>query len=104
MNMLRQVLLNLVNNAVDAMKKREDKCLTIRIYEQTVESVGYKTGYRRVDFFKMGDHMIIVEITDTGTGIPEDDLSKIFEPFFTTKPTGDGIGFKPCPYDDGPDQ
>ncbi|MBC2715713.1 MAG: PAS domain S-box protein [Desulfobacteraceae bacterium] len=91
-NMLGQVLLNLINNAVDAVKDRSEKQLTVSIYSQTIEQVGYKTGYRRADFFKVGDDVVVVEISDTGKGIPEDDLAKIFEPFFTTKATGEGTG------------
>jgi signal transduction histidine kinase len=33
-----------------------------------------------------------VEIGDTGTGIPEENLDRIFTPFFTTKPVGEGTG------------
>jgi histidine kinase len=91
-NMLQQVFLNLVNNAVDAMKDRKEKILTVRAHKQLVTEVGYKTGYRRADFFSIGDEMIIVEISDTGKGIPEKALPKIFEPFFTTKNEGTGLG------------
>jgi signal transduction histidine kinase len=35
---------------------------------------------------------ILVEITDTGQGIPEESASRVFEPFFTTKPFGTGLG------------
>ncbi len=91
-NMLEQVFVNLVNNAVDAMKDRKEKILTVRAYKQLVNEVGYKTGYRRADFFSIGDEMIIVEISDTGKGIPEEALPKIFEPFFTTKSANEGTG------------
>ena len=91
-DMLEHVFLNLINNAVAAMKDRKEKILTVRAYKQFVTEVGYKTGYRRADFFSIGDEMIVVEISDTGKGIPEDALPKIFEPFFTTKSANEGTG------------
>ncbi|MCF8111324.1 MAG: PAS domain-containing protein [Desulfobacteraceae bacterium] len=91
-NMLSQVLLNLVDNAVGAMEDSTIKELHISIYTKKVTEVGYKTGYRRADYFKMNEEMTVVEITDTGNGIAEEVLPKIFEPFFTTKAAGEGTG------------
>jgi two-component system NtrC family sensor kinase len=69
---LQQVLLNLLNNAVDAMKGRED-------------------GEIRVAAAR-DDGMLVLAVTDNGCGISEKNLDKIFVPFFTTKPVGRGTG------------
>ncbi len=67
---LRQVLINLITNALDAMQGKG--------------RLGIKSAYRQ------GYHSI--EVTDTGGGIAGENLEKIFEPFFTTKPSGKGTG------------
>ena len=72
-NRLEQVLLNLIGNAVDAMAACADKRLSIRA------SAG-------------DDGRVTVQVSDTGTGIAEEDLARLFEPFFTTKPAGQGLG------------
>ena len=68
---MQQVFLNLVNNALDALGPRGG----------TVEIASRLDGDR-----------VVVDVTDTGQGIPEELLDKIFEPFFTTKPVGKGTG------------
>lgn len=76
--MLRQALLNLIRNAAESIN--EDKS------ERRVVVRGY--GERDSN----GRDWALIEITDTGTGIKEDERERIFIPFFTTKSKGHGIG------------
>ncbi|CAD7779844.1 MAG: Adaptive-response sensory-kinase SasA [Candidatus Methanoperedenaceae archaeon GB37] len=89
-NMLQQVFLNLFMNAMDAMPKGGE--IKVRVYDKIANQLGYKIGKRESDYFKIGDKIIVVEIEDTGIGIPKNILSKIFDPFFTTKKVGEGTG------------
>ena len=77
---LEQVFVNLLLNARDAI---EDKLAT-EVMKKDSEKIILTTSFD-------GDK-IIVEVSDTGTGIPKDQLEKIFEPFFTTKSVGKGTG------------
>ena len=72
---LRQVLLNLFTNAIDAMP--DGGRLVPRV------KPGQLPGARPA---------IVVEVTDTGVGIPQELLDRVFEPFFTTKDEGKGTG------------
>src|SRR5262249_32231939 len=65
---LRQVLLNLFTNAGDAMPKGGR--LTLRVRPRTLPG---------------GKAAVVIEVADTGTGIPADILPRVFDPFFTTK-------------------
>jgi signal transduction histidine kinase len=67
---LNQVWTNLIDNAIDAMDGHGE--LSIRSYQEG--------GY------------VVVEIGDTGAGIPAEIVPRLFEPFFTTKPLGKGTG------------
>lgn len=67
---LNQVWTNLITNAIDAME--EGGTLGIKTYQERDQ--------------------VFVEVSDTGTGIPEDEQTRIFEPFFTTKSMGEGTG------------
>ncbi len=67
---LQQVLVNLFLNARDAMP----------------------TGGKLKVQTARNDTMVVVDITDTGVGISEEDIKRIYDPFFTTKGTGKGTG------------
>lgn len=79
---LTQVLLNLLINGVEAMG------LGGQIRVRTFKSA----QSLRPD----GQPEVVLEIEDTGAGVPEEQQSRIFEPFYTTKPAGTGIGLAIC--------
>jgi signal transduction histidine kinase len=66
--------------------------LAVRTYTKQLTGVGTNISDCRSELFRVGQHIVVAEIDDTGHGIPEDKLAKVFEPFFTTKPTGRGTG------------
>ena len=82
---IEQVIINLAVNARDAMP--DGGTLTIstdNISRTQSAEVGEST-------MPKGEY-VLVEVTDTGCGIPQGELEKIFEPFFTTKEVGEGTG------------
>jgi PAS domain S-box-containing protein len=76
---LRQVFLNILLNAVHAMPEGGE----LRVVTSSVENFAFRDGPSRA---------VSVEISDTGCGIPAEDLDKIFTPFYTTKQKGKGVG------------
>ena len=89
-NKTQQVFVNLFMNAIHAMSR--GGTLTVKTYAKQLTDNDYNVGTSSEGHFSIGENVLIAEIEDTGTGIPEDKLSKIFDPFFTTKPTGQGTG------------
>jgi PAS domain S-box-containing protein len=71
---MRQVLLNLIVNATEAMREPSDRCRLIRIRTRHIRNVA------------------IVSVSDTGEGFQPDDRRRLFEPFYTTKTGGTGMG------------
>jgi PAS domain S-box-containing protein len=76
---LQQVALNLILNALEAMRSTSDPLRDLRISTEAKEA---------------GD--VLVSVRDSGPGITSEHLERIFEPFFTTKPGGMGIGLSIC--------
>lgn len=68
---MKQVLLNLVNNALEAMKIKGD----------------------RIDISsEVNENQIVITVADNGPGIPAIIMNRLFDPFFSTKPVGEGTG------------
>ena len=75
---LRQLFLNVFVNAVEAMR------------------LGGQLSIRVAEHKALGSRVAVVEVEDSGTGIPENLVSKIFDPFVTTKERGSGLGLSIC--------
>ena len=71
---IQQIIINLCNNAIDAMPKGGVLCVRSAAVE------------------KDGAEFVQIQVQDNGTGIPDEIRAKIFEPFFTTKEDGHGTG------------
>ncbi|MGZ3929591.1 MAG: sensor histidine kinase, partial [Mucilaginibacter sp.] len=76
-NLLEQVMINLMVNAIDAVKEKEEPRISLSAEIQA-------------------NNRVVVKVADNGSGIPTELLDKIFIPFFSTRKTGSGIGLSLC--------
>lgn len=87
---IEQVFVNIITNALHAMPDGGD--LEIKTYWGEIDDIARDEGLRSLEHLRSGDNVVVVDIRDYGSGIPEEKLDVIFDPFFTTKPTGMGTG------------
>lgn len=73
---MKQVLINLIQNALGAVRSREQKLIRVGVQLQRND----------------GNREVVLSVEDTGHGIKKEDLDKVFIPFFTTSPQGTGLG------------
>jgi signal transduction histidine kinase len=74
---MKQVILNLLENAIEAVSQTEDR--------------GSDEGHVYLRMAEESD-LVVIEVEDTGPGIAEDHMDRVFTPFFTTKVSGSGLG------------
>jgi PAS domain S-box-containing protein len=86
---LRQVVMNLISNAADAIGDAEGT-VSLRTFHRELTE-GEVRSHHGLEPLPDG-HYIVVEVSDTGVGMSEETLRRIFDPFFTTKFVGRGLG------------
>jgi signal transduction histidine kinase len=76
-SLLEQVMINLLVNAIEAVKDKENPQITLAAYVAN-------------------NRKTVIKISDNGNGMPPEVVDKIFIPFFSTKKSGSGIGLSLC--------
>ncbi len=86
---IQQIITNLVMNANDAASGKRVE-ITLKVFKEEIHSP-LSPNFIVPSKFKDGEYAVI-EVTDTGPGIPESVRAHLFEPFFSTKGIGRGLG------------
>ncbi|ATX81875.1 PAS domain S-box-containing protein [Mariprofundus ferrinatatus] len=82
---LQQILINLLKNAHDA-------CGESALVSVSLKSFKADRSFREQHPQTIASHFALLQVRDSGCGIPTEDVGKIFEPFYTTKAAGEGTG------------
>lgn len=86
---LRQVIMNLITNASDALGET-DGVIALRTEVQTLDDSAVTSQFSQT-LLRAGRY-VVVEVRDTGVGMDSETLERMFDPFFTTKFVGRGLG------------
>lgn len=86
-NQIHQVLMNLVNNARDALEGVNDPCISIRL-----DALEADDAFRETHPLMSAATYAHLSVADNGCGIPQAMIDRVYEPFFTTKDQGKGTG------------
>ncbi len=86
---IQQVVMNLVTNAADALGSVPGS-IRVSTRLERLEAAAIQRHFANQEL-EPGDY-VVLEVADTGCGIPEEVLGRIFDPFFTTKTSGRGLG------------
>ncbi|MFO0978383.1 MAG: ATP-binding protein [Planctomycetaceae bacterium] len=89
---LEQILMNLVSNSAQAMQDTHGR-VTLRTGEMAIASAAELSRLQLFGNRTCGGRFVWFEVTDSGVGISEADLSRLFQPFFTTRSRTQGHGF-----------
>lgn len=84
---IQQILMNLINNARDALAGASDPFINVSLVKCS-QGGAFLTNHPEAG----GGNYVILTVQDNGCGIPEDKQSRVFEPFYTTKEVGKGTG------------
>ncbi len=87
---IQQVVMNLITNAAEAIGADQAGLIVLRTREELLDEE-FISNLSPLLPISPGRYTV-VEVSDTGCGMPPETVQKVFDPFFTTKPSGRGLG------------